>query len=82
MLGLKKTIDSYAENNIFKKIGEYSLNIARMLNILDAKNICNIVKYKLHVYRTSTKKISYLIVKRCTKYQFLESVFKIENMSL
>ena len=82
VLGLKKTIDSCLENGIFQNIGEYSLNIARMINILHAKIMCNIVKYKLNVYKTSTKKISYLIVKYYTKYQFSESVFKIENMSL
>ena len=55
MFGQKKTKDLYAEKDIFKKIGEYPLNIARMLNILPAKNKCNIVNYKLNVYKTSTK---------------------------
>lgn len=36
-LGENKTIDSYVENDIFQKIGEYSVNIARVLNILLAK---------------------------------------------
>ena len=56
MLGLKKTIDLYVENGIFQNIGEYSVNIARMINILHAKIMCNIVKYKLNVYKTSAKK--------------------------
>ena len=55
MLGQKKTNDSYVEKDIFQKIREYPLNIARMLNILPAKNKCNIVNYKLNVYKTSTK---------------------------
>ena len=54
-LGKKKTNDSFVGNNIFKKIGEYPLNIACMLNILPAKNKCNIVNYKLNVNKTSTK---------------------------
>ena len=55
MLGQKKTNDSYVENDIFQKIGEYPLNIARMLNILPAKNKCSILNYKLNVYKSSTK---------------------------
>ena len=55
MFGQKKTNDSYVENNIFQKIGEYPLNIVRMLKILPAKNKYNIVNYKLNVYKTSTK---------------------------
>ena len=55
LFGQKKTNDSYVENNIFQKIGEYPLNIACMLNILPAKNKRNIVNYKLNVYKTSTK---------------------------
>ena len=49
------------ENDNFQKIGEYPLNIASMLSILHmsvwsyAKIKCNIVKYNLSVYRTSTK---------------------------
>ena len=42
-------------NGIFQKIGEYSLNLARILNILHAKIKCNIVKCKLNVYKTSAK---------------------------
>ena len=57
MLGQKKTNDSYVESNIFQKIGEYPLNIAHMLNILPAKNKCNIVSYKLNVCKTSTKQL-------------------------
>ena len=53
-LGENKTIDSYVENDIFQKIGEYSVNIARMLNILLAKMKWNVVKYKLNIYKTST----------------------------
>ena len=55
MFGQKKTNDLYVENNIFQKIGEYPLNIVRMLNILPAKSKCNILNYKLNVYKTSTK---------------------------
>ena len=33
-LGKRKKKDSYVENDKFPKIGEYPLNIARMLNIL------------------------------------------------
>ena len=55
MLGQKKTIDSYVDNDIFQMIGEYSLNIACMLNFLHAKSKCNIVKSKLNVYKTFTK---------------------------
>ena len=32
--GKRKKKDSYVENDKFPKIGEYPLNIARMLNIL------------------------------------------------
>ena len=75
MLGQKKK-DSYVENDTFQKIGEYPLNIARMLNILHGKNKCNIVTYKLNVYKN-------LIVEHYTKYQLSESgTLKIENMSL
>ena len=59
VLGQRKTNDSYVQINIFQKIGEYPLNIARMLNILPAKNKCNIVSYKLNVYKTSTKQLFY-----------------------
>ena len=55
MFGQKKTNDSCVENNIFQKIGEYPLNIACILTILPAKNKCNMVNYKLNVYKTSTK---------------------------
>ena len=55
LFGQKKTNNSYVENNIFQKIGEYPLNTARMLNILPAKNKSNIVSYKLNVYKTSAK---------------------------
>ena len=55
MFGQKKTNDSYVENNILKKIGEYPLNIARIINVLPAKNKCNIVNYKLNVYKTFAK---------------------------
>ena len=51
----KKTIDSHVESDILLKTGEYSLNIACMLNILHEKIKCNIVKNKLHVYKTFTK---------------------------
>ena len=60
-LGKRKKKDSYVENDKFPKIGEYPLNTARMLNILQmpicsyAKIKCNIVTYKLNVYRTYTK---------------------------
>ena len=56
----KKKNDTYVENNKFPKIGEYPLNIARMLNILHmpvcpyARIKCNIATYKLNVYKTST----------------------------
>ena len=49
------------ENDKFPKIGEYPLNIARMLNILHmpvclyAKIKCDIVTYNLNAYKTSTK---------------------------
>ena len=46
LLGQKKTIDSYVENDIFQTIG---------VNILHTKFKCNIVKYKLNVYKTSAK---------------------------
>ena len=36
VLGQKETNDSYMENDIFQKIGEYLLNTARMINILHA----------------------------------------------
>ena len=39
----------------FQKIGEYSLNIARMLNILHEKGKCNIIKNKWNVYKIFTK---------------------------
>ena len=54
MFGQKKTNDSYVKNKIFQKIGESS-EYSLMLNILPAKNKCNIVNYKLNVYKTSTK---------------------------
>ena len=82
MFGQKKTNDSYVENNIFQKIVDYPLNIARMLNILPAKSKCNIVNYNLNVYKTSTKSLSYLIVEHYKKYKFSESGIKFENMSL
>ena len=52
---------SYVENNKFPKIGDYPLNIARMLNILHmrvcpyAKIKCDIVTDKLNAYKTSRK---------------------------
>ena len=55
VLRQKKANDFYVENNIFKKIEEYSLNIAHMLNILHTKIKYNIVSYKLNVYKTSIK---------------------------
>ena len=61
MLGQKEKEDSYVENDKFPKIWEYSLNIARMLNILHmavwsyAKIKCNTVTYKLNVYKASSK---------------------------
>ena len=61
VLGQKKKNDSYVENDKFPKIGEYPLNIARMLNILHmpvcpyAKIKCDIVTYNLNAYKTSTK---------------------------
>ena len=73
MLGQKKTIDSYVENDIFQIIGEYYLYIARMINILHAKIKCNIVKYKLNVYKTSTKQ-PYL---SCGKALYEVSIFRI-----
>ena len=39
----------------FQKIGEYSLNIARLLNILREEGKCNIVKNKLNVYKNIYK---------------------------
>ena len=60
-LGKGEKKDSYVENNKFPKIGEYPLNIARMLNSLHmpvcpyAKIKCNIVTYKLNTYKTSSK---------------------------
>ena len=39
----------------FQKIGEYSLNIARLLNILHEEGKCNIVKNKLNVYKNIYK---------------------------
>ena len=59
--GKRKKKDSYVENDKFPKIGEYPLNIARMLNILHmpvcpyAKIKCDIVTYNLNEYKTSTK---------------------------
>ena len=54
-----------------------------MLNILPAKNKCNIVNYKLNVYKTSTKQPYLSIVEHYTKYQFSESgTVKIGNISL
>ena len=56
-----KKKDSYVESWEFPEIGEYPLNIGRMLKILHipvcsyAKVKCNIVTYKLNVYKTSTK---------------------------
>ena len=56
-----KKIGSYVENEKFPKIGDYPLNIARMLNILHmpvwpyAKIKCDIVTYNLNTYKTSTK---------------------------
>ena len=83
MFGQKKTNDSYVENKIFQKLGEYPLNITHMLNILPAKNKCNIVNYKLNVYKTSTKQPYLSIVEHYTKYQFSESgTVKIGNISL
>ena len=61
MLGQKKKNDSYVENDKFPKIGEYPLNIAHVLNVLHMpvclyeKINCDIVIYKLNVYKTSTK---------------------------
>ena len=60
-LGKRKKNDTFVENDRFPKIGEYPLNITRMLNILHipvcsyAKIKCNIVTYKLNVYRTYAK---------------------------
>ena len=45
----------YVENSIFQKIGEYSLNIAHMLNILSTKIKYNIIPHKLNVYNAFTK---------------------------
>ena len=53
-LGKRKKNDSYVENDKFPKIGEYPLNIARMLNILHmpvcphAKIKCDNVTYNLN----------------------------------
>ena len=61
MLGQKKKNDSYVENDKFPKIGEYPLNIAHVLNVLHMpvcsyeKINCDIVIYRLNVYKTSTK---------------------------
>ena len=60
-VSLDKKNDSYVENNKFLKVGDYPLNIARMLNILHmpvcpyAKVKCDIVTYNLNAYKTSTK---------------------------
>ena len=51
----KNTNDLHVENNIFQKIGEYTLNIAHMLIILHTKIKYNIILYKLNVYKTFTK---------------------------
>ena len=61
MLGQKEKEDSYVENDKFPKIWEYSVNTACMLNSLHmpvwsyAKIKCNIVTYKLNIYKTSSK---------------------------
>ena len=57
---LGKKNGSYVENDKFPKMGDYPLNIARMLNILHmpictyAKIKCDIVTYNLNAYKTST----------------------------
>ena len=59
--GKRKKKDSYVENDKFPKIGEYPLNIVRMLNIIHlpvcpyAKIKCDIVTYNLNACKTSTK---------------------------
>ena len=51
----KNTNDLYVGNNKFQKIGEYSLNVAHMLNILHIKSKYNIIPYNLNVYKAFTK---------------------------
>ena len=60
-VSLRKKNGSYVENDKFQKIGDYPLNIARMLNILHmpvclyAKIKCDIVTYNLNAYKKSTR---------------------------
>ena len=60
-VSLGKKNCSYVENNKFPKKGDYPLNIARVLNILDMpvcpyqKIKCDIATYNLNAYKTSTK---------------------------
>ena len=54
-LGKRKQIIHMWKTTYLKEIGEYPLNIPRMLNILHVKNKWNIVTYKLNLYKTSTK---------------------------
>ena len=51
----KNINDLYVEKNIFKKMGQYTLNIAHILIILHTKIKYNIILYKLNVYKTFTK---------------------------
>ena len=60
-VSLGKTNCSYVENNKFPKVGDYPLNIARVLNILHMP-VCpypkikfDIATYNLNAYKTSTK---------------------------
>ena len=46
--GNRKKNDSYVENDKFPKIGEYPLNIARMLNILHLP-LCPCYKIKCDI---------------------------------
>ena len=60
-LAKRKKKTGIVENDKFPKIGEYPLNIAHMLNVLHmpvcsyAKIKCDIVIYKLNLYKTSVK---------------------------
>ena len=60
-VSLGKKNGSSVENNKFPKIGDYPLNIASVLNILDMpvypypKIKCDIATYNLNAYKTSTK---------------------------
>ena len=60
-VSLGKKNSSSVENNKFPKVGDYPLNIARVLNILDMpvypypKIKCDIATYNLNAYKTSTK---------------------------